>query len=415
MCVTAFSACGSKTDERSSYNFDPDKYVTLGEYENLKVNYQIEEVTDETLDESINSELQAAKYRVEVTDRAIENGDIVNMDYTGTIKETGETFSGGTQTGYEYTVGSGTLLDEFDSALLGIRAGETFTIPITFPESSSVEEVAGKEVEYSVTINKIETEEIPEFTDEYVKGLSIDGVENVDQYKKYKLDELTKQAEETTKSNKENAVWSAVIEDAEVIEYPQKELDDAIQSTKTNFEAQLQSYGLTLDDYIQNYFSGDEAQYNSQIEDSAKNDVKEHLVVYSLVKKLGIEASDKDYKDYLNEQFDEYLDYCEQQGQTAQYTTVSTFEEAVTKDNLLYFYYRTEIVEKLCETAEYTETSEIETADTVEDTSTDAEVEDSAVASADEPEVVSVDTETTASPSDSEDTSSDTTTDTTTD
>ena len=108
-------------------DFDASEYVKLGDYKGLEVTYpSVLAVTDEEVQENIQYELEENTDYKEVTDRATETGDIVNIDYKGTID--GEEFEGGTDSGYELELGSGDFLEDFENSLTGKKAGETVTV-----------------------------------------------------------------------------------------------------------------------------------------------------------------------------------------------------------------------------------------------------------------------------------------------
>lgn len=100
-------------------------------------------------------------------ERAILNGDYVSIDFTGTID--GKEFEGGSAEDYEFTMGEGEFLDDFESNLIGKSAGDTTTFKITFPDDyddgSSEDSVAGKEAEFTVKINSVSEVVVPEYND----------------------------------------------------------------------------------------------------------------------------------------------------------------------------------------------------------------------------------------------------------
>ena len=145
-------------------------YVTLGEYKGLELTMIKTEVTDDMVDEEIEYFLEDNATYTEITDRGAEEDDTVNIDYTGTID--GEEFEDGSAEDFELVIGEGYLLDDLESGLVGMSAGETKEISLTFPEDYYDETVAGKDAVFTVTLNSISIEEIPEYTDEFVASVT---------------------------------------------------------------------------------------------------------------------------------------------------------------------------------------------------------------------------------------------------
>ena len=93
----------------------------------------------------------------------------MNIDFTGTID--GTEFDGGSATDYDLELGEGYFIDELEEGIVGMKTGETKEIPVTFPEDYS-EDLAGKEAVFSVTVNSISQEILPEYNDEFVASIS---------------------------------------------------------------------------------------------------------------------------------------------------------------------------------------------------------------------------------------------------
>ena len=105
----------------------------------------------------------------QITDRAIEDGDQVNIDYSGSID--GEKFDGGTASSQSVQAGSAQFIDDFLTQIIGHTPGETFDVEVTFPDPyENNPDLAGKDAVFEVTINYIEGEDVtPEFNDDFVK------------------------------------------------------------------------------------------------------------------------------------------------------------------------------------------------------------------------------------------------------
>ncbi|MFT4008196.1 MAG: FKBP-type peptidyl-prolyl cis-trans isomerase [Lacrimispora sp.] len=150
--------------------------ITLGNYKGIEVTKTPVEVTDEEVDQAVQSALQAKATYVEV-DRAVEDGDKVNIDYVGT--KDGVAFDGGTAQGQDLTIGSNQFIDGFEDGLIGAKKGDKVTLNLAFPENYQNTDLA--EPVFEVTVNTISEQQIPEINDAFVQENS--DFKTVDEYK----------------------------------------------------------------------------------------------------------------------------------------------------------------------------------------------------------------------------------------
>ena len=192
-------AAETETEEKvyaeDSYvdNLNVADYVELGEYIGLEANMVTPYVSDEQVNSYIDSVLAQNMIKNEITDRAVAEGDIADISYVG--KKDDVAFEGGTAENYELTIGSNTFIDGFEDGVVGMKIGETKDLNLTFPENYQSTELAGAEVVFTVTLNKIYEEELPVLNDEFVAGLEIEDVATVDAFRQYVYDNLMEQAQ----------------------------------------------------------------------------------------------------------------------------------------------------------------------------------------------------------------------------
>ena len=174
-------------------------YVTLPEdFASVSVKRSDVEPSSEEVEEQINSLLSQHSTTEEITDRAAASSDTVNIDYVGSVD--GVEFTGGTATGYSLTLGSGTFIDGFEDQIVGHKPGETFDVTVTFPEGyndstdadGNTVVLSNKEAVFSVTLNSITEEVLPELTDEWVDATygSTDDVHTVEDLRALYLKQL---------------------------------------------------------------------------------------------------------------------------------------------------------------------------------------------------------------------------------
>ena len=205
------------TYEDDTLNFNVKDYVKLGEYKGLEVSYPVpSEVTKEDVDQYIQELLEENAEFQEDKDRKAQNGDTINIDFTGTIN--GEEFEGGSEKDYELELGVGEFLEEFEQNLLGKKAGETTTFTVEFPEDYD-EVLGGQKVQFEVKINSVSEKIIPEYNVEFVKSVS--EYETVKEYEESVKKELTESAESNSETEARENVMRLAVENAKVDGYPQ--------------------------------------------------------------------------------------------------------------------------------------------------------------------------------------------------
>ena len=167
------TACGNKEYLKDIKAAD---YVTLGEYTGIEASAKEPVVEDGMVDLYIEMYIKPAYTTTEeVTDRAVETGDTVNIDYTGYID--GEVFDGGSATGASLTIGSKRFIAGFEDGLIGAEIGENVTLNLNFPDPYDPNpDLSGVPVVFEVKVNSIGKQIVSELTEDFVKSLNIYGV-----------------------------------------------------------------------------------------------------------------------------------------------------------------------------------------------------------------------------------------------
>ena len=261
-------------------------YVTLGEYTGVEVSVDAPVVTDEYLDSYIDYVLQSNMVKTEVTDRPVEEGDIVNMDYEGKID--GVAFDGGTAQGYDLTIGSGAFIDGFEDGLIGAQSGETLDVNVTFPEDYRGEEVAGKDAVFTVTVNSISVESLPELTDEFVQGLDV-GVNTVEEYRQYAYDLLMEEEQNTHDSNAEVAILEAVMANSELQDPPEDMTNRYYSRMIDNMTYYASMYGYDLETFLSIQGTSEDA-----IRESSVQAGQEIITMQAIAEAEGLSVTDEE-------------------------------------------------------------------------------------------------------------------------
>ena len=261
-------------------------YVTLGEYTGVEVSVDAPVVTDEYLDSYIDYVLQSNMVKTEITARPVEEGDIVNIDYEGKID--GVAFDGGTAQGYDLTIGSGAFIDGFEDGLIGAQSGETLDVNVTFPEDYRGEEVAGKDAVFTVTVNSISVESLPELTDEFVQGLDV-GVNTVEEYRQYAYDLLMEEEQNTHDSNAEVAILEAVMANSELQDPPEDMTNRYYSRMIDNMTYYASMYGYDLETFLSIQGTSEDA-----IRESSVQAGQEIITMQAIAEAEGLSVTDEE-------------------------------------------------------------------------------------------------------------------------
>lgn len=325
--VTAAVAAGMMAGCSSQLS---NEYVTVTQYKGLEVpqaTTSVEEVTDEQVEQQIQNTLSIYAERKEVTDRAAQEGDIVNIDYTGYLD--GEKFDGGSATGADLELGSGSFIGAtddyagFEEQIEGHNAGDEFDIQVQFPDPYTMNpDMSGAVAEFHIVLNSIAVEEVPELTDEWVKENSEDS-ETVEEYREEIRASLEEEQEETVDSELASSVQSALLEKIEVKSYPEDKVNEQINQLTDTYSQMAEMYGMEMDEFLETYMQMTEEDFNAQVKEAAQTAVAFDEAVNLIAKKQHLELSDEEYEEKA-------LEYA----QAAGMDDVEAYEEQVGEDLL---------------------------------------------------------------------------------
>ena len=318
-------------------------------------------VDDEMIDAQINSLLSSYKDEV---DEAAKDGDTVNIDYVGTID--GVEFDGGSATGYNLTLGSGTFIPGYEEQLIGAKKGEKITVKVTFPEDYGNADLQGKDAEFAVTVNTVSR--TPELTDEWLKKHAEDletEAKTVAEFRDEQKALLQAQVDYSYNSNVRTEALQQIVDNSEIgmsdamKDYAEayvikSEIDTASRYGYT-LANMLDMYGMSVDEFKEE-MSGFAADYAAQ-----------RIVVATIAEEQGIKANDE----LINKLAEEISGLSGQKVNKVmlieQYGGDAVKEEAVNNAVLQYIQDNVKIVEKE-ETAEETEAATEAQEETEEET-----------------------------------------------
>ena len=259
-------------------------FVELGDYKGVDVTVTKAEVTDEMVDQYIQSVLDSNKNKEEV-DRAVKDGDVVDIKYVG--KKDGVEFDGGSSDSYELTIGSNTFIDGFEDQIVGHTPGETFDVTVTFPENYGNADLSGKEAVFETTLHYIKESVTPELTDDWVKeNLSATmNLNNIDELKAFVKSTMLY-------DNQSSEVYSALHDKVSYTdELPQIALDYYRDVLLYRIYTYAQNYGTTMDALLASGMMGSSYDnvdaYLKDAHDSIRSITQQALLMQAVAEKMG--------------------------------------------------------------------------------------------------------------------------------
>ena len=355
--VFALSMVGCGSTDKDAYlsGIKAEDYVDLCEYNGIPVEEAQPSVTDDYVEMYINYNLSSSASYKEITDRdTVKDGDVVNIDYDGTID--GAEFDGGSSTGYNLTIGSGSFIDGFEDGLIGKKVGATVSLNLTFPDDYSNTDVAGKDVVFKVTINSIEELVTPELTDDWVAEQNIDGVTTADEYREYTKKQLLTQAQSTYDSDVQSAITTYLQDNCTFRKDPPQAMVDRFSDYVLDYYTQYANqYGMDLESFMQYVSpteetdaaaaasSGEESAaaassepaYMKTINEQAAKMAKNYIIMQAIADKENLGVSKRDFNKKLSseaasEGYSSVADYKKSEDEEAYY-------ESLMIDNVMKF------------------------------------------------------------------------------
>jgi len=255
---------------------------------------QVEKVSADVSDEAIDKTIdilrkQRRTFAQRPADAAVADGDRVTVDFEGKID--GETFQGGKADDFQFIVGEGQMLKEFEDAVRGLKSGDSRTFPLSFPEDYHGKDVAGKQADFMVTVKKIEATNLPEvnealakslgIADATVEGLRADIKKNLEREVKFRL-----------LARNKTAVMDALIANAE-LDLPKSSVQAEVDRMVDGARAELKQRGIK---------DADKAPIPNEVfQPQAERRVRLGLVVAELVRANELQAKPEQIKAHIDE------------------------------------------------------------------------------------------------------------------
>lgn len=281
-------------------NHDTKTDISIGEYKDIDITIDKTIVRDIDITNALMNSIIEKQEDVNITNRAVRNGDIANINYAGKVD--GVAFEGGTYSGYDLLIGSGSFIDNFEEQIIGMNIGDTKEIKVNFPDPYTQNtELSGKEAIFTVKINSIKGKEIPrEITDDMIKKIS-DKYTTVEEYKVYVKEELDKQAIEKDELKKEQAIWKIVTDNVKVNSLSSKKKNYYANIFQDSYSNYAQMYGVELSEFIVSYMGTTVEAFNKSKQDYAEEFTLKYGIAAVISKQENISVTDEEYSSYIKE------------------------------------------------------------------------------------------------------------------
>lgn len=275
--------------------------VEIKDYEGIEIEDPTLEVTDELIDSEVENQRTMNARIINVDDRAVEDGDTVNIDFKGSVD--GKYFEGGEAESQDLKIGSNTFIPGFEEQLIGHEIGEEFDITVKFPEDYHQKDLAGKDAKFEIKLNGISYEELPELDDEFVKDIS-----EFDTLDEFKADLRKKKEEEFKTTSEMEKQRRAIDKIGEMIEadIPEGMINAQIDDMIRNYDQSLRAQGISFEDYIK-MIGQSLDDFKNTMRPEAEKTVKNDLALEALVKDMKIEITDEEIEEEVNKVVEEYF------------------------------------------------------------------------------------------------------------
>lgn len=257
-------------------------------YKGIKIEKEKVSVSDKEVEAEL-AKLQERHSRfVEVSDRAVKEGDLINLNYSGALD--GVKFDGGTAEDQELTIGSHTFIPGFEEQMVGMAIGEEKDINVTFPTEYHSKELAGKAVVFTVKVLGIREKEMPKLDDEFAKEISEHNT--LDELKNATKEKIEHEKEHHAEHEAEAKLVSTIVDGVELV-VPRQMIDKQLNYMVEDLNARLASQGFSKEAYFE-FMGTTEEGFKKEREKEAEKSVKTSLVLEAIVEKEKLEVTESE-------------------------------------------------------------------------------------------------------------------------
>ena len=249
-------------------------------------------------------------------------------------------FDGGTDQGYDLTIGSGQFIAGFEDGLIGVMPGETVDLDLTFPENYGNADLAGQAVVFTVTVNYIQPAQDGEFSDEIISNFGIDGVTNEEELRQYAYDYLNDNAQQNYETNVQQAVMDAFMANNTITSVPEALVQKYSDAAESSITSMASAYGVDADTFTQYYYGQDLATFLSTY---AEQTAKQDIALQAVANKENLNISDEELDQMLQDR-----------ATAAGYDTIEEYIGETAKEDYREYFLYDKVLDYLVENAQIT-------------------------------------------------------------
>ncbi len=308
--------------EEIPYDYDLSEYLLLGDIFSIQAAFEDPSVcTDKEVDAAV-FQILLRHATFEEKSGAAERYNKVRIDFS--IMWNGKTMEDYSKSDYELVIGMETdnpmetLLGE---TLMGARVGETRSVEYRYPDAVIEEELTGKTVKLFATVKAVYQQTIPELIDTFVQTLEGHELNTVQELRESVRGDILEEKEYA----RIEAVWLALLKDAKVLSYPEKELSDYMAVYRSYYEEMAAGFEVSFPDFISIYMELSEEEFSLQARAFAEEKVKNDMIFTQLVRLQEIELNDEEYQEGAYRYFEK---------EEKEFSSFEEFEKYYTKERL---------------------------------------------------------------------------------
>lgn len=272
--------------------------ATLGQYKELEAPHQYVEITDEDVMQEVDS-VRQRNARINTVERPAQDGDTAVIDFVGFVD--GKEFEGGSGSEYSLKLGSNTFIPGFEEQLVGVSAGESKDVVVTFPEDYEPS-LAGKEATFKCLVSEVKETELPELDDEFVKDVS--EFDTVEEYKNSIRENLKNTRQAQADDEFHNRLLLAAAENMEVT-IPEAMIEEKLEEIASNYAASFGLSGISKAQFVQ-MMGMTEEMFDEVTRPNAERDAKVDVLLRAVAAAEGIEPTEEDIDGLVQEIADAY-------------------------------------------------------------------------------------------------------------
>ena len=269
--------------------------VKLGNLEGLEVSIPVMRVSEADVELRMEDMRSGYAQLVEKVEAPSELGDTVIIDFVGSID--GVPFEGGAGEDYQLELGSNTFIPGFEEQLVGLKAGDTKDVQVTFPEEYHAEDLAGKEAVFQTTINKIEHRLLRELDDEFAQEVS--DFETIEELRASVRENLIKANEYRQNGVKKKEVLDRALEQCSIDIAPAV-VEMQFQTLLSQFEQRISSQGIDLDQYFK-MTNSNLHEFREDMLPEAERNAKTNFMLEKIIEEKGFELTDEEIDNQIAE------------------------------------------------------------------------------------------------------------------